>query len=277
MPSPFINVSVQPSYGANKAIVSWTVQTGYEDADFYVYRSKNNGRPPWELINEEPATMGMLEDDNFVVENRLQQVYYRIYMKKDTEEYDSVIFSYFDKLSRRQYGGINKMMRLELKRMSTGNGIQVLHYIPLNKGEPNPNFDEETGQLLGPDCPEDAPEDDSYGQRYIGGYNSPLYTWLELPVRGADLLSDLDNGMGMDDTHIAQARMLAFPKPQRGHLIIHPSTDNRYVVGEHVKGHYFRGVVPVAYDTRLHLLRRGDPRYRVPVPDELPVPLWATI
>lgn len=277
MSNPFLSLHVQPSYGQRSAIVTWSVADAYKDGDFYIYKSENNGRPPWTLLNTEPASNGMYIDTSFVADNRLQKIYYRIFLKKDDEEYDSPLISFFDKLSRLQYGGVAKMMKLEYSRMMSGNGLQVLHYVPLNKGEANPNYDEETGQLLGPDCAGTTADELSFGQPFIGGFNAPIYTWMETVQRGPDILSDLETGLGADDSHIIQARLLAFPKPERGHLIIHPPTDNRYVIGEQIQGHYFRGVIPISFDVRLHLLRREDPRYKVPVPEDLSTILWATI
>ena len=146
--------------------------------------------------------------------------------------------------------------------MKSRNGLQILHYLPLLEGEKNPAYDDLTGQQLIADCP----EDDSYGLPYKGGYGPPVRTWLELYQIGPEKYSDKTDGKGADTTYDVRARMLAFPKPMTNHLVIHPPTDNRYVVGEIVQPYLFKGLFPVAYDVTLKLLRRNDPRYRVVVP-----------
>lgn len=269
--NPFVNVHVQPSYGRNQAIITWNVIAGYATGDFYVYKSSNSGLPPWELLNDTPATGGMYVDTNHTGD---EFTYYRVLLIKDSVEYDSDIVKAADKLSRAQYGGISKIMRMEYLRMSTGNGIQVLHYIPLTSGALAPNVDPLTKQRTGIECPD---VDTSYGLPYIGGYGPPIYTWLEISTYGESVVKEGDNKLDVDDDITHKARMLAFPTPAPGHLIVHPATDNRYGIKSPVQGHYFRGAFPISYDVSMTLLRLSDPRYRVPVPSPLPVPLWAQV
>lgn len=271
MSNPFLSVHVQPSYGRNKAIIAWTVATGYSNADFYVYKSLTKGTPPWTLLNTVPAKAGMYEDTDLKLTDN---PYYRVLMIKAGQEYDSPVVSAFDKLSKLQYGGVSKMMGLEYKRMSSGNGLQILHYIPLADGELDESVDPLTGQQYGIACPE---TDDNFGTKFKGGYGPPMYTWMEITKYGEDEIKEGDNNLDVDDSLKHKARLLAFPVPKPGDLIIHPPTDNRYAVMSPVQGNLFRGVCPISYDVEIQLLRRTDARYRIQVPAELPTPLWAQI
>jgi len=272
--NPFVSVNVQPAYGSKEVLISWQVLPGYEDAMFFLYRSMS-GEAPWELLNltnDEGEALALegasYVDEEYVVENRVTNAYYRMLMiTEEAEEFESPIVSMFGKLTRRQWGGCCKILQRERLRMCTGNGIEVLHYIPLASGEVNPHFDPDTGQHLTAECPDEA--DSSYGLKYVGGYGPPVKTWIEFKDVGPIVMQDRDDGSGHDDPLNVQARMLAHPRPRRGHLIIHPPSDNRYVVGETIKGWYFRGIVSIAYDTTLHLLRRNDSRYRVPIPEDI--------
>lgn len=271
--NPFISLNIQPSYGSSEVLVSWQVLPGYTDGMFFLYRSLT-GEAPWKLLNEVSdgealAVNGTsFVDTEFIIENRVTDAHYRMLLRmEDGTEYESPIVSMFGRLTRRQWGGTCKMLGREYKRMSSGNGIEVLHYIPLNSGELNPNYDPDTGQHLSPDCLNDP--SDSYGLKYQGGYATPIKTYIEFADVGPMVFQDREDGMGHDDPVRVQARMLAHPRPNRGHLIVHPPSDNRYVVGDTIKGYYFRGLVAIRYDVTLHLLRRNDARYRVPVPEEI--------
>lgn len=269
MSSPFISVHVQPSYGKNKAIITWHVQPGYSAGDFYVYKSFNKGLPPWELLNETPVKGAMFEDTNLDLDS---SPYYRLLLVLDGAEIDGPVVSPFDKLSKIQYGGVSKMMRLEYMRMSTGNGIQVLHYIPLSKGELNDSIDPLTDQRFKAACDNDT---EDFGYRFKGGFSAPVYTWMEIAQYGKHVNEEREGGIAMNNTLIHGARLLAFPRPAPGDLIIHPDTDRRYGIMSPVQGNYFRGVFPISYDVQLQLLNVTDARYDIPIPAVLPKPLWA--
>jgi hypothetical protein len=74
--------------------------------------------------------------------------------------------------------------------------------------------------------------------------------------------------------------MLAFPRPSRGHMIVDPSNDRRYLVGDEIKPFLLRGVMPIAYEASMEFLAQADPRYRFPVPtldtkDYRKLPYWS--
>jgi hypothetical protein len=269
MSNPFLNVHVQPSYARNRAVVTWTLRPGYAGAEFFIFKSYNKGVAPWTLANELAVKGNIFQDDNLFVDG---DPYYRILMLWQGQEFDSPIVGTFDKLSKLQYGGLSKMMQLEYRRMSSGNGIQVLHYIPLIDGNLVAGVDEDTLQISAIPCPDD---EGNVGELYDGGYGNPMYTWIEIAQFGPDERTEVDNGAGNSAKLVHQGRMLAFPRPKVNHLIVHPPTDNRYVVTSKVNGNFFRGVFPISYDVGLQLLNKSDPRYKIPVPSPLPTPIWA--
>lgn len=271
--NPFVNLNAQPSYGSKEVLLSWRVLPGYTDGLFFVYRSMT-GTSPWELLNDTTEEGGVVAiygtyfvDEEFIVENRVVDTHYRLLLRMPNgEEFESPVVSMFGQLTRKEWGGACKMMLEERQRMCTGNGVPVYQYIPLAAGELNPNFDPDTGQDVTAECPDTNTEDDSYGLKYKGGYGPAINTWIEFMDVGPIIMQDRDDGQGHQDPITIKARMLAHPKPSRGQLIIHPPSDNRYVVGDTIKGWYFKGIVAIAYDMNLHLLRRSDARYRVPLP-----------
>lgn len=269
--NPFIDIVVQPSHGSRKLLISWTVAQGFEDMKFYIFRSVNNGAPPWKAISTTPISGTSFEDDKYIVNNRMRKVFYRLVgIDDDGTEYKSPIISSYDKLKKGEFGHVQKMMYQEYLRMHSGNGLQAFHYLPLAEGEVNPAYDKETGQKLIADCP----DDESYGLKYKGGYGPPVQTWIELNRIGPEQNNERADGQGSDTTYSVTARMLAFPKPMTNHLIVHPTTDNRYVVDSVVQPYLFKGLISIAYDVNLKLLRRSDPRYRVSVPALQDDPTW---
>lgn len=263
--NPFIDIVVQPSYGDRKVLISWVLARGFRRMKVYVFRAVNNGAPPWTALTQSAVMGQSFEDNAFYIDNKAQTVYYRLVgVDYSGTRYDSPIIGMFDKLSRAEYGAVYKMLKLEYTRMRSGNGLRVLHYMPLSEGEENPSYDEETGQQLIATCPDDG----NYGLPYKGGYGPPVQTWAELMQIGPEISIDKPDGKGADTTYNLRARMLAFPKPLTNHLIVHPATDNRYAVGEQVQPYLFKGLIPIAYDVQLRLLARNDPRYKVPVPPQ---------
>jgi hypothetical protein len=270
MSNPFLNVHIQPSYAKNQAVISWTTSPGYSGAEYYVFKSYNKGVAPWKLVNEEPVYANLLQDKNLFVDG---DPYYRVLMVWQGQEFDSPVVGTFDKLSKAQYGGVSRMMQLEYLRMSTGNGIQVLHYIPLIDGEYVDTVDPQTQQMYGIPCRDDDTE--NLGEMFKGGFASPVYTWIEIARFGDDERYEDDAGLGVSNKLIHAGRLLAFPRPKPNHLIVHPPTDNRYVVTSKIAGNFFRGVFPISYDVGLQLLRKTDPRYKIKLPSPLPTPMWA--
>lgn len=263
----FIEIQLQPSYSAADCIVRWTVDRELleADADYYIFSSPD-GAGDWQRRNGAPL-QGVTEylDTGFAFNSRTMIPHYRMIAElSDGTIIDSHTVGLFDELRRSEYGACKYIMRQEYLQIRQA-GIPVLHYIPKTKGEISPNYDEETGQVTGT-C--EDPDKDSYGEKYVGGYRNPFYTHILYTDTGPTVKVDKDDGTGILDQYKVMARMLAFPRPLKGHLIVHPGTDQRYKVTDVVKPYTFRGIYPVVFTAQLELLRREDPAYGVPIPDD---------
>ena len=174
----------------------------------------------------------------------------------------------FEDLSRSEYGTVRKMILDEwrgMRRGQTGSGTKVFYCIPKEFGTSSAHVDEETGQRLGPECAADA--DDSLGEAYQGGYHSPTKTWVKIIGMGDMVEKQRDGAEGTSEEAGLLLRLLAHPRPRRGHLIVFPQTDERYVIGDAVKRFFFRGIHPISWHVQAGLLDRSDPRYRLVMPD----------
>jgi hypothetical protein len=232
-----------------------------QGALFYVF-SSFTGRPPWSLKTPLGTREYSFQDLDFTAGDQSLIPHYRVVATLDGKDFESPIIAAFDRLSRRQYGAVRAMLNLELKRMRLGNGLEVVQFIPLVDGVRNPAYSP-TGQQIGMDKPGMA--DPSYGMPFKGGFSPGLWTYIEI---GAKTMSEQDrqDGTGTSQDITGTARMLAFPQPARGHMLVHPPTDERWVVTDKILPYSFKGVAVIAYDVTISLLNNVDPRYNVPVP-----------
>lgn len=272
MTNVFTALSVQPSYGDLKAVVSWNVLPQYINGKVFVYRSFN-GSAPWELVHEDGtyANIGFYEDDIAgLVDRAIVDIWYRLLLEVPTldgnsKEFDSPIISIFKKLDRRDHFIIRHIMRQELEDMRKGNGTRVLMYPPLMQGTPSALFDPSTRQMLIANGTE-PDGTDSYGMPFVGGFAPPIETYVKFTQIGTVNTDRNESGNGRDELQPIKARMLAFPKPNPEYLVVEPSTDKRYIIGDAITGHLFKGIVPVIYDVTLQAIPKRDAKYRVPVP-----------
>lgn len=264
---PFTDITVQPSYGSKSAIISWQLNSSYTGV-VWVYRSPD-GAGNWELLNTTAVdNASQYLDENLVVHVRHLIPHYRLVLEEgDGTTHDSPIVGLFERLTRQQYQGVSKMMKMEYLNMSRGNGIQVLHYKPLSAGTDAWTVDPITGATRGDaSCPDDT----SYGEAYDGGFRRPFLTWIMPKKSGKIAVNDREGGAGSVGEYEIDARFLAYPRPAPGDLIVHVPTDNRWSVESDIEPFNFRGLMPVAFEAKLKLLPRNDPRYRVPLPETLP-------
>jgi hypothetical protein len=264
---PFTNIIVQPAYGYNHAVLRWSVSKDYRDWGALVYRSPD-GLTSWELLNadEEPVFTTEFLDTDLPPAARLDRVHYRINLEQPITgvTIEGPLLAFYEQLSPSDYQRASLMIRAELKRISRGPGIPMFHYVPLTRGTVNPFYDKVTWLQSGSECK--CNPDQSYGMPFVGGFGPPLQTWVHLVdvQRSREWKED---ATGTKDSSRATARLLSFPHPSLGHMLVHPATDDRYVVaaGE-VKPFLYRGMVQIGFEVTLILLRRTDSRYQVPVP-----------
>lgn len=263
---PFISVHVQPSYGSHTALISWSLVPTVS-GDIWVYRSPD-GAGDWTLVNTVPvdSSDGQFQDSEFGSRALALIPHYKLTLElANGDLLDSPIAGPFEHLTRTEFGGLSKIMKMEYMRMSRGNGLRVLHYKPRLTGPDAPTVDPLTGSIRGDaSCPSDT----SYGEKKAIGFRRPFLTWVELQEVGDYGADDRTDGLGTTDEQTITARFLAYPKPMPNDVIVHVPTDNRYEVKSAIVPFMFRGLMPVGYTAKMRLIPRNDPRYRIPIPDE---------
>jgi hypothetical protein len=258
---PFVDIAIRPAYGKHKAVVTWKVQERFRLGDFYIYKSET-GNHDWELVSGEAPLKGTEWSDP----KANSSAFYRLLLEFEGESYDSPVVGMYDKLTKAEYRAVRKIMNIEYENMTRGRqGLRMLLFTPLTSGVLAPDVDPQTGQRYGTGVPED-PALDSYGERFVGGFAPPTITYVKLSTMAQLTVADAPDKSTTTYERAYTTRMLAYPLPQRGDLLVHPETDKRYIIGEQTQAYYFRGVIPTAFDIPISELYHSDPRYRVPIP-----------
>ena len=265
--SVFRNIRVYPQYGQRAVLVTWEVVDGVPPGLVHVAFSPT-GLKPWRLLNaDDPVAseMGVFFDTELHMNSGAACGYYRLLLTNADGDSFSESIAILGNMTPREYGMARGIMHREFAEMRVANGYPVWHCIPKTSGKPAKNYDPDTGELVGLECDGVADEDASYGLPFIGGFNPPVLTWIRAIAIDRGTIKDSESEMSPRETDTTTVRMLAFPRPSRGHMIVDPATDRRYLIGDEIKPFLLRGILPIAYEATMQFLNQGDPRYRFPV------------
>lgn len=272
----FRSITVQPAYGRNKVVVSWALDPDYEAGDIYVYRSPTgiDKSEDWELLNPDAPVNGVdfYTDLTLSDKNLFRHYHYRLLLDLNGTYYDSPVMGMFSEdFNKTEYGALYTMRRREYLRMRSGNGVRVIHAIPSSNGDKADNYDHEAEKQITA-----CHDDESYGEEFQKGYKNVVQTWAEMLNAGPETNEQTEGG-GYDQKQQFNFRLLAFPKPESGHIIIFPNSDKRFLVENGVQPFLFKGHLPVAYQVPCSLLDRADPRHKIEIPDLLSDPDYPVV
>jgi hypothetical protein len=265
--SVFRNIRVYPQHGRRASLVTWEVADGVTPGIVHVAFSPT-GLKPWRLLNVDApiaSEMGVFYDTELHMNSGAACGYYRLLLTNETGDNFSESVAILGNLTPREYGMSRAIMHREFTEMRVANGYPVWHCIPKTSGVPSKKYDPDTGELAGLECADTAEEDSSYGLPFIGGFNPPVLTWIRALSIDRGTIKDSESEMSPRETDTTAIRMLAFPRPSRGHMIVDPATDRRYLIGDEIKPFLLRGILPIAYEATMQFLTQGDARYRFPV------------
>lgn len=273
--NPFNTFTVFPSYGIGQANISWSLVSGVT-GDLYFYRSESGLPNTWTLLNADVPQTGTSGEflDTTPALNMLTPVFYRGMVDgggpPETWLKGEMVTA-LDSMPRREYFLTREVLRREYQFMVGHEGLQILHFVPKEKGEAATNADLETRQLTGPACAGDPAA--GYTTLWAGGFYPPVQSWAMISQMG-----DFDHKVRPDATGetpeaTIALRLLAFPRPARGHILVFRRSDRRYVIQDPIKPFYLRGSSPLVWECQALMLNRDDPRYSLPcaLPDADPV------
>lgn len=234
----------------------------------YVAFSTTGTEGSWDALNPDapiPSESGIYGDAALNLNKGTADGFYRLLLTTDSgEDYFSPPVQILGDLTAREYGAVRALIHQEYTQMRVTNGIPVWHCIPRSHGVLASSTDPDTGKSEGEEC--DADDDtNSYGLKYQGGFYTPILTWMRVLQHNEGLQDDPED-FSPEEIMQTSSRLMAFPRPSRGHMIVNPSTDERFLVGDEIKPYRFRGVISVAYNVTLHHLQQSDERYRFEMP-----------
>lgn len=267
--SVFRNVRIYPDHGSRSAVITWEIEPGVETGDVYVAFSESGTSGSWHVDNPAdpvPSDVGMYLDDALVMNAGTADGYYRLLLSTASgNDFFSEPFQILGDITPREYGIIRGIIHREYTMMRVTNGFPIWHCIPKTHGEPSDSVDPDTGKPMLV-CDDDLPpEEQSYGLPYKGGYYPPILTWMQV-LKFNEGLKDDPKEFSTKEIDKTAVRLMCFPRPRRGHLIVDPATDRRWLVGDEIKPYRFRGVIPIAYNATLEHLKQSDQRYKFPTP-----------
>ena len=240
-----------------------------EAGNVFVAFSQHGTAGTWQVRNQTApvaSTVGMYQDTDLVMNRTTSDGFYKLLLTTSGgDDYFSEPIRIMGDLTPREYGIVRAIIHQEFTQMRVTNGYPVWHCIPKDFGKPPNVEDPDTGKFEGLECAETDPAVNSYGQLFQGGFHTPILTWLRVAQHDEKILDDVDNFSPVE-THNTKVRMMAFPRPARGHMIVNPSTDERYLIGDAIEVYRLRGVAAVAYGAVLSHINRRNPAYQFPMP-----------
>ncbi len=266
--NPFRNIRIFPQHGETTARITWELAPGFLPGEVYAAFSITGVKGSWTPVNELPvaSAVGQLDDPALKIDGGHQIGYYSLLLRNDQGDFKSGPIAIHGELTAKEYGIARAIIRREFVEMRATNGYPVWHCIPRDFGEPAGNVDPDTHIVAGLDCAA-APEDQSYGLPFKGGFFEPMLTWMRPMAIDRGTIKDAADDTSPEVTDFTDARLMAFPKPQRGHMIVDPTTDRRYLICDEIKPFLLRGILPVAYEVKLEFMPQADPRYQFPMPE----------
>lgn len=266
--SVFRNIRIYPNHGSRSSTITWELAPGTEQGDVYFAFSDSGTKGSWNSLNAGapvPSELGMFQDDDLIMNAGTADGFYRMMLTTDSgDDFFSEPIAIWGDLTPAEYGQVRAMIHQEYTQMRVTNGWPVWHCIPRAHGEPSTSADPDTGTASGLECDVD-PADMGYGLPFKGGYYPPVLSWMRVTKHSEGLKDDPEE-FSPSEIDKTAVRLMAFPRPSRGHLIIDPATDRRYLVSDEIKPYRHRGVIAIAYECTLEFLNQGDPRYKFPVP-----------
>lgn len=224
----------------------------------------------WQALNPDtpvPSETEMYQDTGLFMDAGTVDGFYRLLLVTDSSaEFMSEPFQIAGDMTTREYGILRAMIHQEFTQMRVTNGYPVWHCIPKTHGVAAGNIDPDTGKSEGEECSVADPEVKAYGNPFQGGFYPPVLTWMRVLAHVEGLQDDPEE-FSPSETTQSSVRLMAFPRPRRGHMIVDPTTDRRFLVSGEIKPLRLRGVMPVAYNAMLDFLQQGDERYKFAMPD----------
>lgn len=251
---------VQPFIGSKSALLLWGF-SGEEPEAIHVCRSVD-GLPPWTNLNfGEPLAEGetsFVDTTMPVVDAKVHEVYYQLVARVGEEVFKSARVGMMPSMSKHDIGTARRIIWDEFEQARC-EGNLVLYYRTLRGGVFSPATDPISLQN-GKACVGDGDAAE------LTGYRSPILTYLRYTQDSRTQESD-EEGAASDQLS-RQGRLLSWPRPSKGHLIVQPDTDERWKIGSVTETYKYKGKADIAHAVQLLALGKKDKAYKIPIPED---------
>jgi len=265
--NPFSLFKVYPDWGSGQARIVWETSAAAVGEDIYLYRSAQGLPDTWTRITPTPRARNGSFVDTTVPRDDLHSFYYYRGLIADSADETTWLkgesISALSSLTRREYGIIKTILRREWRDMVRGNGVEALHCVLKKGGELAAGVDPVTGIPATNACP--GTPGYGYGQTYAGGFHPPVKTRVRFLKIGVKKDADTPDATGQRQDKEVGLRLMAFPRPRNGHLIILPDSDRRYVLTDSIQPFWFKAEHPVAWECQAMLIDHRDARHQLPI------------
>lgn len=257
----FEHFVVYPDWGNGAARISWQLMPDVTGA-VYLYRSPLGLSGTWERLNTTPLeATGEYVDDSVPKGDAFAFHYYRglIAPSADTSTWlKGEAISALSMLTRREYHMVKTIMRREWRDMVRGNGLEALHCVPRLSGAFAAGVDPVMGIRTRPECPDESGF--GFGQTYANGFYPPVLTRIRIMKIGEKVEKAKPENTGSEQDKDVSLRLLAFPRPREGHMLVMLGSGRRYVIADAIQPFWFKADHPVAWECRAVLLDARDAR-----------------
>jgi hypothetical protein len=166
---------------------------------------------------------------------------------------------------------LRRMLANEWHVMSRTASRHAYHLAPLRGPEPEATAFN-TGRPVRHICPHNTTVK---GEQARMGFDVATRTQFSITGATQRTAGQRADGTGSEVTTVTTARLLAFPTPEAGHVLVDSVNDARYVILPGLAQHAFKGQFPVAYSVQLSALPKSDWRYNLSLENARPSPFTA--
>ena len=253
-PDPTLtSVNVLPAYGSGTFVIQWSLQAAdVSKFGVNVYRAADGA--DYELINDHPVITGFVVD-TLRPKTKHETVSYRFVAENLTTGEMKYLAQtgIYDQLMPAQHVIGRRFVAQEFHALRRTGGLVCWILPGVGNRSPSATLDLCRAAAAGG---RDMPDADAA---------QVWQTWIKL-LGESKTEARREDGTSKDVVTEVSARLPAWPTPKMGSLVVMPSSDDRYVVGEKIQPYKYHSVVPFAYEVPLVLLGRDDPRYRINMP-----------
>lgn len=262
--NPITSVNVYPSYGANHATITWTVDSAFPGRSpykFYVAKSPN-GIDSWAPLNQIALVdMYQFTDLNVGMFDRDYSIFYRVTLvaSDSGKQYHSRPQGVYGTLGKDDFLVAREIMRRQVTQLKFKGGVTAFILVRKKHGVRCPDCTHPVaGQVVAAQVCETC-----FGTGFVGGYHAPVLTMAMVMDQNVELKME-GQGLELSGIYGKQIQTIGFPILARGDIIVLSETDERCDI-KTIKRNDIKSF-PIMHSIGATVFPNSDIIYRVPLP-----------